>query len=371
MQLLNRRSFLNLTAATAATTVMPQVAGAVEGSRYSQAHPLLLNQNENAYGMSPLAANAAKSAVKLGHRYPDDYVIALEKKIALSEGFSNDSVTVGVGSTGLLEAVVRAFASKGATFVEPALTYYQVNLLCTDWGLKIKTVPMLADFAVDIDAMEAATNKIDGPVVVYLVNPNNPTASLTPSSSISAWIKRAPDNVFFIVDEAYHEYVDDQRYESATGLVKEGYKNLIVIRTFSKIFALAGMRVGYGLGHSEVIDMMQRSYSAWNVSVASVTAAAAAMDDRGHLEKSLDANRKAKKAVYSTLDKLGLKYIPSHTNFILHEVGMSSKAYQKAMLAQHIKVGDDKGAGEPWARLSLGTVEQTEFFLDRFRKLHR
>lgn len=371
MTAFTRRNFLNITAASAAVASFPNIGFASDIGPYSAAKPLLLNQNENAYGMSPLAADAARKSVSIGHRYADDFIAELEDKIAKLEGFSSKNVTMGAGSTGIIEAVVRVFASKNVTFIEPALTYYQVKLFCDDWGLKLERVPTAADFAIDIAAMEAAANKVDGPVVVYLVNPNNPTASLSASSDISAWIKRAPKNVFFIVDEAYHDYVEDASYESALGLVKEGHKNLIVLRTFSKIYALAGMRVGFGIAHADIMDLVRRHYSSWNLDVAGVNAALTALDDQAYIKKCLAANKQAKQSVYKTLDKLGLKYLPSHTNFVLHQVGMHTKKYQKAMLDQHIKVGDDKGAGGKWSRLSLGTIEETEYFLDKLVKLYQ
>lgn len=371
MTVFTRRGFLNITAASAAVAGFPNIGFASDAGLYSAAKPLLLNQNENAYGMSPLAAEAAKRAISYGHRYADDYIAELEVKIAKLEGFASNNITIGAGSTGIIEAVVRAFASKNATFIEPALTYYQVKLFCDDWGLNLKRIPTKADFAIDIDAMEAAANKIDGPVVVYLVNPNNPTASLTASSDISDWIKRAPENVFFIIDEAYHDYVEDAAYESAMGLLKEGHKNLIVLRTFSKIYALAGMRIGFGVAHADIMELVRRHYSSWNLGVAGLNAALTALDDQAYVKKCLAANKQAKLSVYRALDKLGLKYLPSHTNFLIHQVGMHTKDYQKAMLDQHIKVGDDKGAGTKWSRLSLGTVEETDYFLDKLVKLYQ
>ena len=371
MTVFNRRAFLNISAASAAVASFPNIGFASDVGPYSAAKPLLLNQNENAYGMSPHAAEAARKSVSIGHRYADDYIAELEVKIAKLEGFSNKNISIGAGSTGIIEAVVRAFASQNATFIEPAITYYQVKLFCDDWGLNLKRIPMAADFAIDIDAMEAAASKTDGPVVVYLVNPNNPTASLTASSDISNWIKRAPDNVFFIIDEAYHDYVEDASYESAMGLLKEGRKNLIVARTFSKIYALAGMRIGYGVAHADIMELVRSHYSSWNLGMAGLNAALTALDDQAYIKKCLAANKQAKQSVYRALDKLGLKYLPSHTNFLIHETGMHTKDYQKAMLDQHIKVGDDKGAGEKWSRLSLGTIQETEYFLDKLVKLYK
>jgi len=338
--------------------------------RYTDSHPLLLNQNENSLGMSPRAIEAAKKALALGNRYPDEHVEALAADLARREGLLPKNIAVSNGSTGVIEAVIRDWADKKATIVAPAITYGQAGELAADWGLAYHAVPMGVDFEMDLAAMEAASLGIDGAVLVYLVSPNNPTGRLTPSDAIAAWVKRAPANVFFLIDEAYHEYVSDPAYESAVSLVKAGYGNLVVTRTFSKIYAMAGMRVGYGMGHIGVMDEVRRYYASWNVNVVAAVTASEALGDQAFFNRSFDENQAAKRMVYQAMDKLGLACIPSEGNFILHETGMDLKAYQRAMFERHILVGRDMGTGQRWNRLSMGTVDEMAYFLEQFQQLH-
>jgi histidinol-phosphate aminotransferase len=193
---------------------------------------------------------------------------------------------------------------------------------------------------------------------------------LTPSDAIAAWVKRAPDNVFFLIDEAYHELVSDPAYESAVSLVKGGFQNLVVTRTFSKIYGMAGMRVGYGMAHARVMDEVRRYYASWNVNVAAVAAASAALGDHAFFKRSFDENQAAKQMVNKTMNKLGLTCIPSESNFILHEIGMDLKAYQRAMSDRHILVGRDMGTGQRWNRVSMGRVDEMAYFLEQFEMLH-
>jgi histidinol-phosphate aminotransferase len=370
---MDRRSFLGLTAgavATAAAVSLVPIMPAKASGRYTASHPLLLNQNENSLGMSPRAIEAAKKALALAHRYPDDYVAALGADIARREGLLPQNIGVSNGSTGIIEAIIRGQADKKATIVAPAITYGQAGQLAANWGVAYQAIPMGVDFKMDIAAMEAAALKIDGAVLVYLVSPNNPTGRLTPSNSIATWVKRAPDNVFFLIDEAYHELVSDPLYESAVSLVKAGYKNLVVTRTFSKIYAMAGMRVGYGMAHTQVMDEIRRYYASWNVNVVAAVTASAALRDHAFFKRSFDENQAAKQMVYKAMNKLGLTYIPSEGNFILHEIGMDLKAYQHAMSDRHIRVGRDMGTGQHWNRLSMGTVDEMAYFREQFQLLH-
>ena len=367
---MDRRSFLGLTATAAATVSFAPILSARMPGPYTASHPLLLNQNENSLGMSPRAIEAAKKALAMGHRYPDSYVSSLAKDIARREGVSPQNISISNGSTGIIEAIIRSQADKKATIVAPAITYGQAGGLADNWGVAYQAIPMGKDFRMDVAAMEAASLEIDGAVLVYLVSPNNPTGRLTPSNSIAAWVKRAPDNVFFLIDEAYHELVSDPLYESAVSLVRAGYKNLVVTRTFSKIYAMAGMRVGYGMAHTQVMDEIRRYYASWNVNVVAAATASAVLRDHAFFKRSFDENQAAKQMVFKAMNKLGLSYIPSEGNFILHEIGMDLKAYQRAMSDRHIRVGRDMGTGQRWNRLSMGTVDEMAYFLEQFQLLH-
>jgi histidinol-phosphate aminotransferase len=366
---MRRRSFLGLAAGAAAVGLAP-IMTAKAKSPYTASQPLLLNQNENSLGMSPRAIEAASNALALGHRYPDDYVLALRADLARREGLSPENIAISNGSTGFIEAVIRSQADKKATIVAPAITYGQARGLAKNLHMAYQAIPMAADFRTDIAAMEAASLEIDGAVLVYLVNPNNPTGRLTPTDSVAAWVRRAPGNVFFLIDEAYHELVSDPSYESALSLVRAGYENLVVTRTFSKIYAMAGMRVGYGLAHAKVMEEIRLYYVSWNVNIAALLAASTALEDRAFFIRSFAENQAAKQMVNSAMTKMGFKCIPSEGNFVLHEIGMNQKAYQRAMAERHIRVGRDMGTGERWNRLSMGTVEEMAYFLEQFQQLH-
>jgi histidinol-phosphate aminotransferase len=367
---MDRRSFLGLTAGAVAVAGLAPVMRATASGRYTASNPLLLNQNENSLGMSPRSIEAAREALALGHRYPDHHVTALAEELARGEGLLPKNVGISNGSTGIIEAIVRQQADKNATIVAPAITYGQAKGLATNWGMAYKAIPMGTDFRMDIAAMEAASLNADGAVLVYLVSPNNPTGRLAPRDSVFAWVRRAPDNVFFLIDEAYHELVSDPSYESAVSLVRSGHKNLVVTRTFSKVYAMAGMRVGYGLAHQQVMKDISRYYAGWNVNVAALAAASAALGDHVFFKRSFDENKAAKQMVYKAMDQLGFQCIPSEGNFILHETGMELKTYQQAMSARHIRVGRDMGTGQYWNRLSMGTVKEMSYFLEQFRLLH-
>ena len=367
---MDRRSFLGLSVGSAmAIGLAPMLSARVSGP-YTASNPLLLNQNENSLGMSPRAVEAAKKALALGHRYPDEHVAVLSADIARREGLPAGNIGVSNGSTGIIEAIIRAQADRNATIVAPAITYGQARRLASNWGMAYRVIPMGTDFEVDIAAMESTALTIDGPVLIYLVSPNNPTGRLTSSSAIAGWVKRAPDNVFFLIDEAYHELVADPLYKSAVSLVKAGYRNLVVTRTFSKIYAMAGMRVGYGIAHIEVMKQIKRYYSSWNVNVVAVIAATAALEDQVFFKRSFDENQAAKQMVYQAMKRSGLRCIPSEGNFILHETGMELEAYQRAMSDRHIRVGRGMGTGQHWNRLSMGTVGEMAYFLEQFRMLH-
>lgn len=357
---MQRREFLLSSATLATATIMPWSAYLADASK-----PLLkLSSNENPLGMSPKARLAAEQALKIAHRYGDSLAEQLRSEIAEIEGFNSAMVTLGNGSTGILEAIMRQQAIKGATLIQPAITYGDASWFATTANMAQIKVPMLENFVADLSGMEKASLAVKGPVVVYIVTPNNPTGVLSPYKDIAAWVKRAPDNVFFIIDEAYHELVTEPNYQSCTQLINEGYENLIVARTFSKMYAMAGMRLGYGLGSQSVIKEIRRHYSGWSVNVPAIQAGRASLKDEAFQKASLQSNEEAKKITQEGLSNLGLKYIPSQGNFLIHEITMELKAYQRAMLAEGIRVGRDMNLGYGWNRLSLGTPTQMQRFIN-------
>ena len=363
---MHRRSFLTASAAVATAAALPWTF-----ARAQESLPLLrLNANENPLGMSPMAKAAAAEALAKGHRYGFGAVGLLAQEIAAVEGVEKENVTIANGSTGILEAVVWQQAMHGGTLVQPEITFGQVGSTGDAAGLKRVDVPMLDGFRVDLEAMEAAAAKADGPVLVYLVTPNNPTGLLTPYAAIDSWVRRAPDNVFFLIDEAYHELVDDESYQSCVRLVAEGRENLLVARTFSKIYAMAGMRLGYAMAAAPVIESLQKYYSSWSVNIAAIEAGRASLKDAEFRSFSFGSNRAARGITQSTLADLGLKYIPTQGNFLIHEIRMPLEAYQQKMRDAGILVGRDMGLGYGWNRLSIGTPDEMQRFASALGSLH-
>jgi len=357
---MDRRQFITRSVALGTITAIPWSFSLADSTQSI----LKLNSNENPIGMSPKARLAAQDALKIAHRYGDGIAQKLIAEIAQIEEISDKMVTLGNGSTGILEAVMRQQALKGATLVQPSVTYGDASWFAKTANMPQVKVPMLDGFKMDMRSIEAESLKIKGPVIIYLVTPNNPTGLLSPFKDIESMVRRAPDNVFFLIDEAYHELVTDPAYQSCTKLIQEGYKNLIVTRTFSKIFAMAGMRLGYGLAVESVISDIRRHYSDWSVNVPAVQAGRASLKDEAFKAASLKSNEDAKKITQRGLEALGLKYIPTEGNFLIHQIKMDLKAYQKAMFSQGILVGRDMNLGYGWNRLSLGSPDEMRRFIN-------
>ncbi|MGO2347955.1 MAG: pyridoxal phosphate-dependent aminotransferase, partial [Providencia sp.] len=207
--------------------------------------------------------------------------------------------------------------------------------------------------------------------IIYICNPNNPTAMITPHSQLNKWMTKVSDKQFFIVDEAYAELVEDPNFVSAIELVKQGQNNLIVTRTFSKIFALAGLRVGYGIASPDVIATVDEFVSIDNTNTAGAIAAIASLNDKPFIAYSLKSNNLSRKIVEKALDELNLEYAPSQANFIFHKVKGDVKTYKQRMADAHIMVGREFPPAVGWNRLTLGTPEEMEQFvvvLKQFRE---
>ncbi|WP_265495266.1 pyridoxal phosphate-dependent aminotransferase, partial [Providencia heimbachae] len=228
-----------------------------------------------------------------------------------------------------------------------------------------------ADLSFDLEKMEQLANNFGGLSIIYLCNPNNPTAMITPHSQLDKWMSKSSDKQFFIVDEAYAEFVEDPSFVSAIELVKKGQKNLIVTRTFSKIFALAGLRVGYGIASPEVIASVDEFNSIDNTNTAGAFAAIASLNDKSFIAYSLKSNSLSRKIVENALNELGLEYAPSQANFVFHKVKGDMKTYKDRMAEAHIMVGREFPPVVGWNRLTLGTPKEMEQFvivLKQFRE---
>lgn len=340
---------------------------------FNAENPLLLNFNENSLGMSQKAKQAIIDALPNAFRYPDDARSTLINELGNEFKLSDKHITLGNGSSETIQAVVQYVANKGqkegkaVQLIVPDPTFNYAELYAEPLGVKIVKVPVDKTLAFDLATMQKKAQEFDGISMVYLCNPNNPTAMLTPTAALTDWIKSAKDNVFFIIDEAYAEFVSTPEFTSAIALVEAGYKNLIVARTFSKIYALAGLRVGYGVAVPEVITDVDVFVSIDNTNTAGAVAALASLKDKAYVEysrKSIDVSRQM---VVDVLKELDIEYAPSYANFIFHKVKGDVKTYQNRMKDANIMVGREFPPAFGWSRLTLGTPEEMSYFVSTIK----
>ncbi|MEQ4776828.1 aminotransferase class I/II-fold pyridoxal phosphate-dependent enzyme [Providencia huaxiensis] len=378
---MDRRSFLKSTSLVAGGLALNSLFNHAVAQNNnivlpSEKHPLLLNFNENSLGMSENAKKAIIKALPNAFRYPDDARAELQQNIGELYNLSDKHISIGNGSSETIQAAVAMLAAKAnklgkkIQLVTPDPTFNYAELYSLPLNITITKVPLKTDLSFDLEKMEQAADNFSGLSMVYICNPNNPTAMITPHSQLDKWMSKKSDNTFFIVDEAYAEFVEDPDFISAIELVKKGQNNLIVTRTFSKIFALAGLRVGYGVATPDVIAAVDEFLSIDNTNTAGAVAAIASLKDKPFIEYSLKSNNTSRKIVEKALNEIGLEYAPSQANFIFHKVKGDVKTYQQRMAEAHVMVGREFPPAIGWNRLTLGTPEEMQQFVVILKQFH-
>ena len=317
-----------------------------------------LASNENPLGMSPKARLAVEAAVSGIERYPDQF--ALIAAVAGRAGVAPSQVVLGNGSNDVLDLIARVFLAPGrsAVFAQHAFAVYPLATLSA--GAELIQVPA-RDFGHDLDAMRAAIRPDTR--IVWIANPNNPTGNFLPYPEVRAFLDGVPSDVVVVLDEAYNEYLPpEERVDTAAWLAD--YPNLVITRTFSKIYGLAGLRVGYALASAEVADLMNRVRQPFNVNNLAIAAAVAALDDEDFVNRSYALNCDGMRQIVDGLTAKGLEYIPSRGNFVTFKVP-DAAACNQALLRQGVIVRPIAGYGMPqWLRVSIGRPEENARFLD-------
>ena len=367
----SRRNFIQLcttTAAAIATGFAPlaAVAGASEVLAFRKnASPLLLNYNENSLGMSALAVNAAQQvASTASNRYPDDAVARLRSTLAALHGVPVEQIIFGNGSTEVIQATVTYAEGLGATVLEPTPTFGDVRRYAEAEELNIVQVPVGQNFQTDIAALRQRATELQGPLLINICNPNNPTGTIVDNDALVKWINAAPANYVFLIDEAYFEYAQlNPKFSSMLGLIKAGKENLIVTRTFSKIYGMAGMRVGYGVAAPATAKQVRKFAAGYNLTATGVAAALASLTDKQFYQQSMQSNKAAKAILLAALDELTLEHIESNANFVLHRINSPVADYATRMADNGIRVGRRMTKDDGWNRISLGTPEEMQEFV--------
>ena len=259
-----------------------------------------------------------------------------------------------------------AVCSSGAEVVTGAASFVVYYQLADMLGMPIVRVPM-KDYTFDLEAMAAAITPQTA--LVVLANPNNPTGTIVRQTELDAFLKKLPDRVLVILDEAYFEYVNDSGYPKSLEYVRAG-RPVLILRTFSKVFGLAGLRIGYGIAPKEVIGTLYKVRMAFNTNSVAQIAAMAAWDDQAHVEKSVTLNCKELEFLYRELTGRGVRYVPSFANFVLVDLGRPAKELTSALLKHGVIVRPAWGAPS-CMRVSVGTREQNQRFIDALDKVLR
>lgn len=327
-----------------------------------------LSSNENPYGPCEAARRAIADALDRANRYPmeeyEELIGALSKKHDLDPA----RIHPGAGSTELLRAAVGAYAA-GGRLVAADPTYEDPFYYSSPFDVTKVRVPLDEDGAHDLPAMERAASA--GARLVYVCNPNNPTGTIVDGARLEAFVRRVSRSSLVLVDEAYHDYVEDERYRSMVPLVREGLP-VIVTRTFSKIYGMAGLRLGYGLfGTEELADRLHAHLSFAGASVVAIRAGLASLADVEFQTYCRKQNAKTRRFLIAALKERGYRVFPSHTNFVMFRLGTDVRELRKAMAARGVRIGRPFPPMTDHSRVSLGTMAELERFveeLDRWRK---
>ncbi len=321
-----------------------------------------LASNENALGPSPLAVKAMQESAAEMHIYPDGNCYYLKEALAAKLNITEDQLLFGNGSDEILSFMTVAFINPGDEAVMVAPSFSEYDFAMRLMGGVPRLVPLTgSDFAYDLDAVLAAVN--DQTKIVFICSPNNPTGSHVQRSDFVKFMDKIPDKVLVVLDQAYIEYVNDPGHPEGLDLIEQGYP-VIALRTFSKIYGLAGLRIGYGIASSALITGLNRVREPFNVNAMAQKAALAALSDTAHLENSIAVVEQGRKTLAAGLSALGLKPVPDQANFCFVDIGVDSRQAFQALLMKGVIVRTGDIFGYPtFIRVTYGTAAQNERFL--------
>lgn len=324
-----------------------------------------LSSNENPYGPSPHGLKAMSEAFNLACRYPDEHAAVLAEEVAKLNGVNDNQILLGDGSGEILNLCAETFTGpERGKLVAADPTFEAILHHATANGAEVVKVPLTDSFAHDVSKMGAVANA----GLVYICNPNNPTASITPKNELADFISKTSPATMVLVDEAYFHYADSPEYESVIPLIKD-HPNLIVARTFSKIYGMAGLRCGYAVAQPETIAQL-RSHQSWDsVNIMAVAAASASLNDANQLANGRRLNQETRRFVTSQLEAMDYKYIPSQANFVMIDVKRPVVPLIKALKERNVEVGRLFPALPNHMRLTIGKKTEMEAFLSAFRQV--
>ena len=360
MNTVSRRDFGRfLGIGTVAATLPPLFAQQTQAPRKTLVR---LSANENPYGPSSSAMAAMRDAMRLANRYPDDEFDELIETVAKINGLSPNHVSLGDGSGEILKITAAAFAGPTRKVVMADPTFEALGNYARAAGAEVAKVPLTSNYEHDLEKMAA----VPGAGVIYICNPNNPTASITSKDKVRAFLQSVPQGTMVLVDEAYFHYADSPDYESVMPLVQMK-PNLIVARTFSKIYGMAGLRCGYGIAQPDVIEKMNRQKPWDSVNVIALTGARASLLDTAHVTEGRKRNAETRNSVVNALTQLGYEVVPSQANFFMVNIRRPVRPVIDGIRAQGVHVGRLFPALPQYLRVPIGTPQEMQSFVSAFK----
>jgi histidinol-phosphate aminotransferase len=319
-----------------------------------------LASNENPLGPAPKALEAAQQALPESHRYPDGGTLRLREKLAELHGVTPDEIFIGLGSSEVIDLAARLTLAGGHAGATSVGSYAPYSIAIRAAGAELIHVPM-RDFTFDLPAIAAAITPRTR--IVYLANPNNPTGTAFGAADLSEFLDRVPAKVIVVLDEAYIHYAERNDMPRSVGLFRL-HPNLVILRTFSKIYGLAGLRIGYAIADAAFVAAMNKLRTPFNAAGVSQAAALAALADADHVQRSIAANARERARIFSELVKLGLPAVPSQSSFIFINIGPRAAALHNELLHEGVIVRPLGWMGFPDAlRISVGTDEENDKLL--------
>jgi len=359
MAQISRRAFAGLLGTAAAATALQAkpVAVALKNVR--------LSANENPYGPSPVALQAMRDAFPQIRLYPDEPVDELIASIAKLHGVTERQVLLGDGSSEILKLSAMAFTDPKRSLVMADPTFEALAIAANMMGAEVKKVPLDASYAHDTAKMLDVAR---GAGLVYICNPNNPTATITPDKSLRSFLGAVPAETTVLVDEAYHHYATSSDYATVMDLVSK-YPNLIVSRTFSKIYGLAGLRCGYAVAQESTIKKLAGQQAWDSVNIMALAAARASLGDQIHVAEHRKRNSDTKAWLRDAMQRAGFQMLPSEANFVMIDLGRDVKPLITTMRADGVAVGRLFPAMPHHLRVTIGKPEEMQRFVEELTKL--
>lgn len=365
---ISRRRFTTLLGLGAVTAALrPPITLAREQANASAPATghIRLSANENPYGPSPKALKAMSDSFAVACRYPDEHANPLIEAIAKLHNVDPQLVLLGDGSSEILKLAAVTFTGPEAgNLVVAEPTFEAIVAYAQDNRAEVAKVPLTSSFAHDLAPMSAAAKQ----GLIYICNPNNPTASITPKQQLQEFIASTPPTTMLLVDEAYFHFAESPDYESVIPLIKD-HPNLLVARTFSKIYGMAGLRCGYCVGQKDAIERMRPHQQFDSVNCLALAGAHASLADPAQVENGRKLNSEVKAFTVRELEKMGYKSIPSEANFIMFDTGRPVVPLIAAMKQRNIEVGRLFPAMPNYMRLTIGKKSEMEAFLNAFHSV--